>query len=52
MSPVMVRRCGIVRKLPVERSTELRMVYPEIRDHRPKVLVRRNGVIVRTVYAR
>lgn len=52
MSPFTVRRCGIVRQLPVERSTEMRMVYPEIRDHRPKVVVRRNGMIVRTVYSR
>lgn len=52
MSPFTVKRCGVIRHLPVERSTEMRMVYPEVRDHRPKVVVRRNGKIVRTVYAR
>jgi len=52
MSPFTVKRCGVIRHLSVERSTEVRVAMPPARAHHPKVTVRRNGEIVRTVYSR
>lgn len=52
MSPFTVKRCGVIRHLPVERSTEVRVALPSARVHHPKVVIRRNGEIVKRVYAR
>lgn len=52
MSPFTVKRCGVIRRLSVARSKKMRTALPPARVHHPKVVVRKNGEIVRTVYAR
>lgn len=49
MSPFTVKRYGIVHHFPVERSTEVKAVFPTVRAHNPKVVIRRNGEIIRKV---
>ncbi|MCX6715099.1 MAG: hypothetical protein NTX72_04770 [Candidatus Uhrbacteria bacterium] len=51
MSPYMVKRCGVIRHLPVERSTEVRAVLPPTQAHHLQVVIRRNGEIIKRVYA-